>query len=669
MAQHARAAPLRACTLVVFAALLLQAAPACARCSLTTPCANNATCDIHGGGCACLLGYGGPLCEALLYPACRPFAAPGANDTVAFPPPMRCAHVDVKHCQCYRECATHPVKQDWSGAAPCFESADGLSSFPAAADGNGSTNATTTTYWSDFRADSRAAAARSDVVRAFVDPALCGGCNNEGLCVERPARPAEPGSRAEHACACYLGFRGAHCEHVRPWACFNACSGNGTCIRGQCACRPGFFGIDCSIDLRSVSRERWTAVALDDPSTRYMEDEEEEAAAAANSSAARVGNLSFATRTRVGALKIYIYELPAWLNLEVILDMPAGHVHMNHDIYNGYHIFLERLLHDWSVRTLDAAEADFFYVPTFGYGVGGNGGSPAAQTTRVLNYIRARYPQHFLRAGGADHIFWAVNDFGLCPMPPELSHLLWVELWGLTHAEWDKAEQEDGVKCFNPARGIVAAAYEGHGTKYHGDTYGVPYNQAADVPFPRGAAAAPRDTFFYFSGSYSFGDLHYSQGVRQAVWHLFRNASGFVVMERDAHGAENAMRKSVFCLTPAGSGWGHRLTYAMLSGCVPVIIMDSVVQPGQDVLPYGDFSVQLSRSQVPQLARILRDITPPELRALQDGVARHSSYFVWDLNRSRFEETNHGGIHEKSAYGLILKSLYHKKSMLHALLG
>jgi hypothetical protein len=398
---------------------------------------------------------------------------------------------------------------------------------------------------------------------------------------------------------------------------------------------------------------------LEDPNVSFMEDD------ALNGNVSHVVNMSFTTRPRMGGLKIYIYELPAWLNLQVILDMGAGHVHMNYDIYNTYHIFFERLLHDWSVRTLDASEADFFYVPTFGYGVGGNGGSPVVQTTRVLNYIRAHYPRHFLRANGSEHIFWAVNDGGMCPMPPELSHLLWVELWGLTHQDWDKAEKDDFVKCFNPLHGIVSAAFEGHVTKYHMDTYGRPYNQEADVPFPD----ASRDTFFYFSGGYRFGDAHYSQGVRQAVWELFHNTSGFVVMAQDSHGAENAMRKSVFCLAPAGSGWSHRLTYAMVSGCVPVIIMDSVVQPGQDVLPYSDFSVQLSRSQVPQLERILRDITPAELRSLQDNVAKYSSYFVWDLNRTRFEQTNSGGIHEKSAYGLILKSLYQKKALLHALLG
>ena len=33
---------------------------------------------------------------------------------------------------------------------------------------------------------------------------------------------------------------------------------------------------------------------------------------------------------------------------------------------------------------------------------------------------------------------------------------------------------------------------------------------------------------------------------------------------------------SLFCLAPTGSGWGMRLRFALLSGCIPVIIDDHV---------------------------------------------------------------------------------------------
>ncbi len=606
-------------------------------CSALRPCLNNGTCELNTGVCACLIGYGGSLCDALLYPACRR----ELSSPFRVAPAMRCSHADVKHCQCYRECEARPLKADSHETVPCFEAAVNLSGFLVL-------DALNVTYWSHFN-EPRTQMSREKAMGDFVEPEKCGGCN-DGIC----ARQLHDGS---FSCRCYFGYVGKHCETVRPWACFNACSSHGVCIRGQCACDVGFFGIDCSIDLTRINMSNDTLhIRLDDPETNFSE----------SGGQAQANATLNIVHFHPGTLRIYVYELPAWLNLEQVIDKGAGHYHMNWDIYNSDHIFLERLLHDWSVRTLDPADADLFYVPEFGYGLAGNGASPTQQVRRTFAFLRSHYPEHFVQYEGADHIVWALNDLGACPMPADLSHLLWIENFGLTHLNWDVAEKDDPEKCFNPLHGIVAPAFEGDTVKSHFDAYGVPYNQEADVPFP----SAPRNVFFYFSGGYRFGDKRYSQGVRQQVYELFRNASGFVVMEHDSRGAQISMRNATFCLCPAGSGWSHRLTYAVVSGCIPVIIMDSVVQPGMDVLPYSDFTVQLTRKQVPHLESFLRGIPANQIASLQRNVAKYSSYFVWDVvNRTRFETDNVGGIHEKSAYGLILKSLYTKKALLHAVGG
>jgi len=107
----------------------------------------------------------------------------------------------------------------------------------------------------------------------------------------------------------------------------------------------------------------------------------------------------------------------------------------------------------------------------------------------------------------------------------------------------------------------------------------------------------------------------------------------------------------------------------MANGCIPVIIQDGIVQPFSSILPYEDFSVQIFRSQVPQLEKILRGITEEEIVFLQTSVAHYASYFIWDvMDRARFAK-NTGGIHERSLYGGILKALHHKKSILHADVG
>ena len=40
-------------------------------------------------------------------------------------------------------------------------------------------------------------------------------------------------------------------------------------------------------------------------------------------------------------------------------------------------------------------------------------------------------------------------------------------------------------------------------------------------------------------------------------------------------------------------GWGWRLSLAMLTQCVPVIIQPNVTQPFEELLPYDDFSLRL----------------------------------------------------------------------------
>jgi len=46
------------------------------------------------------------------------------------------------------------------------------------------------------------------------------------------------------------------------------------------------------------------------------------------------------------------------------------------------------------------------------------------------------------------------------------------------------------------------------------------------------------------------------------------------------------LRAATFCLAPSGWGWGWRITLALLTQCVPVIIQPNVSQPFEDLIPY-----------------------------------------------------------------------------------
>ncbi len=42
----------------------------------------------------------------------------------------------------------------------------------------------------------------------------------------------------------------------------------------------------------------------------------------------------------------------------------------------------------------------------------------------------------------------------------------------------------------------------------------------------------------------------------------------------------------------------------MVLGCVPVIVQDGVTQPYQDLLPYHEFSVRLTKARLPHITQV-----------------------------------------------------------------
>lgn len=78
-------------------------------------------------------------------------------------------------------------------------------------------------------------------------------CTFQGTCLSQgrsySREPPFFDERTASHCMCFFGRAGGDCGEAVPAACVNGCSNRGRCLRGFCACDPGFFGIDCSIDL------------------------------------------------------------------------------------------------------------------------------------------------------------------------------------------------------------------------------------------------------------------------------------------------------------------------------------------------------------------------------------------------------------------------------------
>ena len=89
------------------------------------------------------------------------------------------------------------------------------------------------------------------------------------------------------------------------------------------------------------------------------------------------------------------------------------------------------------------------------------------------------------------------------------------------------------------------------------------------------------------------------------------------------------LRHSVFCLAPSGWGWGWRLSLAMLTQCVPVIIQPNVTQPFEELIPYDDFALRLQLEDVPRLGALLRGTSAAQVCRWQRALARYYRAILW----------------------------------------
>lgn len=66
------------------------------------------------------------------------------------------------------------------------------------------------------------------------------------------------------------------------------------------------------------------------------------------------------------------------------------------------------------------------------------------------------------------------------------------------------------------------------------------------------------------------------------------------------------MRNALFCLVPAGvRGWSKRLTLALMSSCVPVLITQGQELPFEDLVEWEKFSIKVLPTQLNSIIDIL----------------------------------------------------------------
>lgn len=97
--------------------------------------------------------------------------------------------------------------------------------------------------------------------------------------------------------------------------------------------------------------------------------------------------------------------------------------------------------------------------------------------------------------------------------------------------------------------------------------------------------------------------------------------------------AQNGMRKSIFCLSPAGdTPSSARLFDAIVSGCIPVIVSDELELPFEGILDYRKIAIFVSSSDAVQpgwLLNFLKSISRSQISKMQQNLAEYSRHFVY----------------------------------------
>jgi len=143
----------------------------------------------------------------------------------------------------------------------------------------------------------------------------------------------------------------------------------------------------------------------------------------------------------------------------------------------------------------------------------------------------------------------------------------------------------------------------------------------------------------------NMGRIEYSQGVRQRIAELHSDEPDFVL---GGTFTLDDLRAATFCLAPSGWGWGWRITLTLLTQCVPVIIQPNVTQPFEELLPYEDFSLRLTKEDIPALPKLLRAVPDATICRMQTSLAKHYRALLW--------QKPHGPQHP-SAYDLTMIAL------------
>ena len=317
--------------------------------------------------------------------------------------------------------------------------------------------------------------------------------------------------------------------------------------------------------------------------------------------------------------RIYPYDL----GREINVTCPD----ITHGLYGTSYSFPSYLKQSPNYES-DPTRAHFFFVPILALCVR----SVHLRYKLVEEAIRVIKPLGYWDKVPERHIWMFTLDHGFCGAgpneapPPQLTSSIILSSWGLTKHETNASPEgldraQTGSVCFTKGRDIVIppASPVRHGRLPECGTY--PKNADAPLLFFAGSDGVDRRGLHH--------GLHYSHGVRQTLFRMFKNKTGFDLTNRAPN---HRFKTAHFCLAPNGGGFGNRLTLALAHGCVPLIVQPFTALPFEEVLEYSSFSLRLELYKLHGLPEILRKFTsdPVKMSRLAETGCDARFDLIWE---------------------------------------
>ncbi|KAL5060124.1 hypothetical protein RYX36_031728 [Vicia faba] len=307
--------------------------------------------------------------------------------------------------------------------------------------------------------------------------------------------------------------------------------------------------------------------------------------------------------------KVFVYEEG---------EIPVFHNGPCKNIYSIEGNFIHAIEMNDQFRTKDPEKAHVFFLPfsvammvQFVYVRDTHDFGPIKKTVKdYINVVSEKYP-FWNRSLGADHFMLSCHDWG-----PETSkavpNLFKNSIRALCNANTSEA--------FKPTKDVSIPEIN----LRFGTTQG----------YLGGPSPSKRSLLAFYAGG-----LH--GPIRPILLEHWENKDEDIQVHKylpEGISYYDMLRKSKFCLCPSGYEVASpRVVEAIYTGCVPVLISDHYVPPFNDVLNWKSFSVEVSVKDIPNLKKILMNVSPRQYIRMQRRVVQIRRHFELNSPPKRFD--------------------------------